>query len=162
MCSPRGRTIACLSALLGCITVSAAALAEDDARWLVQTSVYTTHFRVDPRHNDNQHLLNLEYQRADRSLIGAAAFDNSFGQASQYVYYGRLWRPFESEPLLHIKLTGGLIHGYKDQFRDKIPFNGSGFAPAVIPAIGLSGKTFSGEVVLFGTAGAMLAIGFHM
>lgn len=139
--------------------MSGEVLAEDGARWLVQTSIYTTHFSSDSQHNDNQKLINLEYQRVDRSVVGAAAFDSSFGQPVQYVYYGKLWRPIESQPLLHVKLTGGLIHGYKDKFRDKIPLNGSGVAPAIIPAIGLSGKHFNGEVVLFGTAGLMVAIG---
>ena len=139
--------------------MSGEVLAEDGARWLVQTSIYTVHFSADSQHNDHQKLVNLEYQRADWTVMGAAAFDTSFSQHAQYVYYGKLWRPIESEPLLHLKLTGGLIHGYKDRFRDKIPFNGSGVAPAIIPSIGLSGKNFNGDVVLFGTAGLMVTIG---
>ncbi|MDP1718325.1 MAG: sn-glycerol-3-phosphate transporter [Burkholderiales bacterium] len=133
--------------------------AQDGARWLLQTSIYTTHFSSNPEHNNNQNLINLEYQRPDRSVFGAAFFDSSFSQPSQYVYYGRIWRPLESAPLVHVKLTGGLIHGYKDKYRDKIPLNGSGIAPAIVPMIGLSGKRISGEVVLFGTAGAMVTLG---
>ncbi len=150
-------SIGCCAALLGSFAMPAQA--EDGARWLLQTSVYTKHFTPSPEHNNNQKLVNLEYQRPDKIVLGAAAFDNSFGQPSQYVYLGKLWRPLESAPMLHVKLTGGLIHGYKDKYRDKIPYNGSGIAPAIIPMIGLSGKHISGEVMLFGTAGVMVAVG---
>lgn len=61
--------------------------------------------------------------------------------------------------MLHAKLTGGLLHGYKDQYRDKIPFNSSGVAPAIVPAIGLSGKHLSSEVNFFGFAGLMVTMG---
>lgn len=149
----------CCAALLGLCMMSGQALAEDEARWLLQTSVYTTHFKSDPQHNNNQKLLNLEYQRPDRWVIGAAGFDSSFGQNSQYVYVGKLWRPFESQPLVHLKLTGGLIHGYKGEYQNKIPMNSHGVAPAIIPSIGLSGKHLSAEVIVFGNAGLLVALG---
>lgn len=131
----------------------------EDGRWLLQTSLYTKHFRSDPDHNNDQSLINLEYRRPDQWLFGASAFDNSFNQPSQYVYFGRLFRPVDALPLMHFKLTGGLLHGYKDQYRDKIPFNNPGVAPAVIPAVGISGKHASGEVNFFGFAGVMVTMG---
>lgn len=152
-------SIRCFAVLLGAIAMPGMAFSQDGARWLLQTSIYTAHYNSDPAHNDNQKLINLEYQRPDSVVMGAAAFDNSFGQPSQYVYFGKLWRPLESAPLMHVKLTGGLLHGYKDQYRDKIPFNGSGVAPAIIPMVGLSGKHVSGEFVLLGSAGIMVAVG---
>ncbi len=154
----RFRTINCFLALLGSFAIAGKALAEEGARWLLQTSIYTTHFNNRP-HNNNQKLVNLEYQRADQWVVGGAAFDTSFDQFAQYLYFGRLWRPFETEPLIHVKLTGGLIHGYKGEFRDKIPLNSRGVAPAIIPAVGLSGNHVSGEVVFFGAAGAMVTVG---
>lgn len=36
----------------------------------------------------------------------------------------------------YAKLMAGLIHGYKEPYEDKIPFNGLGIAPAVMPALG--------------------------
>jgi len=159
MCASRVRTIISFLVLLGSFATSEQAPAEEGARWLLQTSIFTTHFSYDSRHNNNQKLLGLEYQRSDRWLAGAAAFDSSFRQPAQYLYFGKLWRPFESAPLVHVKLTGGLLHGYKDEFRDKIPLNGSGVAPVIIPMIGLSGRHVSGEVVLIGVAGAMVTVG---
>lgn len=149
----------CIALMLGILAASGPVRAEDDPRWLLQTSAYTTHFHDNDTHNNHQHLLNLEYQRTDHWLIGGSTFDNSFGQPSQYAYVGRLFRPLDSTPLLHIKLTGGLIHGYKGQYKDKIPLNSQGVAPVIIPAIGLSGKHLSGEVNFFGLAGLMVTMG---
>lgn len=153
------RTISCALALLGSFAIAIDGYAAEDAQWLLQTSLYTKHFHSNPEHNDKQKLLGLEYQRADRWLVGASVFDNSFHQPSQYVYFGKLFRPLESAPLLHVKLTGGLLHGYKNEYRDKIPLNAHGVAPVIIPAIGLSGKHVSGEINFFGTAGVMVTMG---
>lgn len=134
----------------------------DDARWLFQTSAYTRHYHFDPRHNNHQHLLNLERWSAAGSGLGIAFFDNSFGQPSQYVYGGKLWRPLDSAPLVHVKLTAGLISGYKGEYQDKIPYNRNGIAPAVVPSVGLSGRRFTGEVVLLWNAGAMVTVGVYL
>lgn len=149
----------CFTILPGLLPVPGHARAAEEARWLLQTSAYTKHFNSSTEHNNHQNLVNLEYQRADRWLFGASAFDNSFRQPSQYVYFGKLFRPLDTAPLVHVKLTGGLIHGYKGQYRDKIPLNDHGVAPAIIPAIGLSGKHVSGEVNFFGLAGMMVTLG---
>lgn len=129
------------------------------ARWHFQTSLYTKHFNPDPKHTNHQRLIGVERWSENNWLIGGAWFRNSFDQPSQYLYVGKVWRPLDSYPLVHLKLTGGLLHGYKGEFRDKIPFNGSGIAPALLPSIGLSGKRFTADLVIFGTAGAMLAVG---
>lgn len=137
-------------------------LINPDDRYLFQTSLYGRHWSPDPRHTNNFRLLNLEVQRPDQWVYGFAYFRNSFDQPSQYLYFGKQWRPFEAYPLVHVKLTGGVLHGYKGEFRDKIPFNGSGFAPALLPSIGLSGKRFTGDFILFGTAGMMLTVGIYL
>ncbi len=123
-------------------------------RWYFQTTAYTRHFSPSPQHVNHQRMLNFEYWGPDKWIWGASFLRNSFGQPSQYIYTGRLWRPFDSAPLVHVKLTGGVLHGYKGEFRDKISFNHYGYAPALIPSIGLSGKRFATEFVLLG-AGAM-------
>lgn len=155
----RYRIARCVALMLVVFVASGPVQAAEDQRWLLQTSAYTTHFHDNPEHNNHQHLVNLEYQRSDQWVIGASAFDNSFGQPAQYAYVGRLFRPLDSAPLVHFKLTGGLIHGYKGQYKDKIPLNSQGVAPVIIPAIGLSGKHLSGEVNFFGLAGLMVTMG---
>jgi hypothetical protein len=145
--------------MLGVFAASGPARAADTPQWLLQTSLYTIHFQDNPEHNNHQRLASIEYQRADQWLMGGSAFDNSYGQPTQYVYVGKLFRPLDAAPLVHFKLTGGLIHGYKDQYKDKIPLNSRGVAPAIIPAVGLSGRRLSGEVNFFGLAGLMVTMG---
>jgi hypothetical protein len=130
-----------------------------NGRWLVQTSLYTTHFSPNPEHVNQQNLINLEYWRQDRWLVGGALFRNSFGQPSQYIYLGKYWRPFDFSQNIHLKLTGGLLHGYKDQYRDKIPFNQAGVAPVILPSLGYSTKRLNAEMILFGNSGLMLTAG---
>lgn len=151
--------VATLSALTGRASAQAV---EAGGRWLVQTSVHTIHFTPDDRHNNFQKLVDIEYWRPDNWLAGGAWFLNSFGQPSQYLYVGRLWRPSEAWPGAYVKLTGGVLHGYKDEFRDKIPFNKSGYAPAILPSIGFSGRRFAGELLLFGNSGLMVTVGVFL
>ncbi len=133
-------------------------------RFYVQTSLATVHFSPDPDHVNQQDLLNVDYRfdshwGGGQWLAGAAIFKNSFGQPSQYVYGGWLVRPFESAQPLYFKITAGLLHGYKAPYDNKIPFNDSGVAPAILPSVGYCYNRFCSEFVLFGTAGAMLTLG---
>jgi hypothetical protein len=130
-------------------------------RWYFSTSVYTIHFNRQDRNND-QYLLNLEWQSPKRWLIGAAAFQNSFDQPSQYLYGGKLWRPFEKAPGVHIKLTAGLLHGYVDEAEDIVPFNNEGFGRGIFPSIGYSGRRFGTDVVLYGLNGIMITVGVFL
>ena len=118
--------------------------------WQLQTSLFTKHYHDDGTLNNHQNLFELEYQRDDNYLIGAALFNNSYRQFSQYVYVGKLWRPIDNYQYLHIKVTGGLLHGYRDEHKDVIPLNGEGIAPVIVPAIGLSSEHLVGEIALFG------------
>ena len=119
--------------------------------WSVQISLYTHHFDPSPEHVNQQDLLGLEAHFANRWLAGGAAFKNSFGQSSQYVYFGRTWPIWGSEHW-YAKLTGGLLHGYKEPYENKIPFNGLGISPAVVPSLGFRYKLFVTEAHLGGVA----------
>lgn len=128
-------------------------------RFYLQTSVHTWHFNEDPDHVNQQKLLLGEWNVTEQWLVGAAIFDNSFGQPSQYVYGGYRFRPFKGLEPLYFKLTGGLVHGYKGEFQDKIPYNGSGVAPVIIPSIGYCINRYCSELVIFGTAGMLVTFG---
>lgn len=133
-------------------------------RFYFQTSLATVHFNPDDDHDNTQRLIYGEWRLQERwldgqVLVGAAAFDNSFGQPSQFVFGGLMWRPIDSLPAAYVKLAAGVLHGYKDEFQDKIPFNNSGFAPAIIPSVGYCYHRVCGEMVLFGTAGLMWTLG---
>ena len=128
-------------------------------RFFLETSIYTKHFHYDPAHDDHQHLLLLEWNDTEKWLVGASAFENSFGQPSEYVYGGYRFRPFEKLQPLYFKISAGLVHGYTGQYQDKIPLNSSGIAPAIVPSAGYCVKRFCSELVLFGVAGALVTFG---
>lgn len=150
-----------LLALLSLYFTSTVILAEENgAQWQIHTSAYTQHYHYSPQHNDHQHLINIERYDSNNLLIGAAVFDNSFNQASQYVYAGKIFHPINNLPDFHLKVTGGLIHGYKGAYKDKIPMNNLGVAPAILPSIGYSYRQATSEIIFLGVAGAMLTIGY--
>ncbi len=128
-------------------------------RFYLETSVYTRHFHYDPAHNDHQHLILGEWNVTEQWLVGAAVFDNSFGQPSQYVYGGYRFRPFDKLQPLYLKLSAGVVHGYTGEYQDKIPMNNSGFAPVIVPSIGYCINRFCSELVIFGTAGLLVTVG---
>ncbi len=127
-------------------------------QWYIYTSVYTRHFDPDPGHVNNQKMLGGEAQMKNNWVFGLAMFDNSFGQNSQYLYAGYKWDLFSSR-LWYLKLTGGLLHGYKEPYEDKIPLNGLGVAPALLPTLGFQYKYFVAEVNLLGLAAVTVTAG---
>lgn len=138
---------------------------EPTGRWYFQYGVHTIHLNPDPQHVNRNHMLNLEYQSsahrrffgADRALWGGVLVNNSFGQPSQYVYWGQMW---DVNSWLYAKATVGLLHGYKGQFRDKIPFNQLGVAPVIIPSLGLRWGRFSTETVFLGLNAVKFTVGY--
>lgn len=146
-------------------------------RILLQTSLWTKHFNPDPVHNNHQRLINFQWYPEDYSpryltkhypkmdeldwFFGAARFKNSFAQTSHYVYIGGRFdfMPYKAlQP--YATLTGGLIQGYRGEYRDKIPFNRYGVAPAAIPSLGMEYRRVTTEMTLFGTSGVMLTVGY--
>jgi hypothetical protein len=133
-------------------------------RVYLQTSAATIHFNPSDEHVNHQELANLEYRfdsywQTGQWIAGIALFKNSFGQPSQYVYGGWLVRPFATAQPLYFKITAGALQGYKPPYDNKIPFNDSGVAPAILPSVGYCYNRYCSEFVLFGAAGAMLTLG---
>ena len=105
---------------------------------------------------------NLEFNSTANWLLGLSLFNNSFGQFSQYAYFGKKWELPTISEHMHVKLTGGLLQGYTGEFEDKIPFNNNGFAPAIVPSIGFKKGRVALDLIPLGTAGLMLAIGYDI
>ena len=137
-----------------------AAPVASESGWYAQTSVWTTHFDPQPDHNNNQELIGLERHRGDSYLWGGATFRHSFGERAWYGYAGKRFE-FEGTPF-NAKLTGGLLYGYRGEYRDKIPLNRFGVAPAVIPSVGVSYRRVGADVVFLGAAAAMINIGVRL
>ncbi|PXX95038.1 hypothetical protein CR157_19290 [Halomonas sp. LBP4] len=128
---------------------------------LVQTSLYTDHFSSDPEHTNQQKLASVELHNPQRWLVGAAGFKNSFDQDSLYLYVGRefpFWEPAESVTF-RTKLTAGALHGYRGEYRDKIPFNRYEIAPAALPSVGVQWGRVESDLIVFGTAGLLVTAG---
>ena len=130
-------------------------------RWYIFTSVYTKHFEPDPDHVNHQKLLGIEAQMKNNWAFGFASFDNSFGQRSEYLYAGYIW-PFFGSQHWYLKVTGGLLYGYKEPYEDKIPLNGLGVAPAILPTLGFRHKFFVAEVSLAGIAAVHVTEGISI
>lgn len=128
-------------------------------RFYLETSVYTHHWHYDPAHVDHQELILGEWNITEQWLVGASYFKNSFGQPTEYVYGGYRFRPIEKAQPFYIKVSAGLVYGYKDPYKNKIPFNNSGIAPVIIPSVGYCINRFCGEAVIVGGASIILTLG---
>jgi hypothetical protein len=138
------------------------ALAEDDTQkdqgfWYAQTSVYTRHYSPDPEHNNHQDLIGIERNQASGWVFGGATFRNSFRQRSNYAYAGK--RYDSSEYPVYLKVTGGLLQGYRGDYKDKIPLNRYGIAPVIIPSVGTHYGPLAAELVFLGANAAMVTTG---
>jgi len=102
--------------------------------WELTISPYTYHF------SNEDHtwvfLAGLERQYASNWLWGGALFRNSFGQPSGTAYVGYQWNRVFDVPQLYVKLVGGIMYGYVDEYEDKVPFNHNGWSPIILPGVG--------------------------
>jgi hypothetical protein len=155
-------TVAAALALPSLAPVAAQAqLLADGDQLRLTYGPWAYHFSESDEHVRFNHLLGVEllttrwtFWKADRATVGFAAFDNSFGQFSQYVWYGLEWdlTRFAGGDV-YANVTAGLLHGYKEPYEDKIPFNSAGVAPVIIPSIGIRWGRFSLLATVLGTNG---------
>ena len=129
---------------------------------MIQAAPNTFHFHPSDEHVEYSWLVGVEWQRASRWLAGYSYFNNSFGQKCHYLYGGKLWQLGESDSNWYVKLTGGLILGYKDPYEDKIPVNSNGVGLGVIPGLGYKFNRFNVQLNLLGTAGLMVTVGYDL
>ena len=137
-------------------------LAEDGGaqpakKWDLTLSPYTYHWHYSAEHRPVK-LVAMDSHVAGGRFCGLAVFTNSFGQTSTYVYVGKQWDGLLGNPKLFTKVSAGLLWGYRGEYKDKIPFNQTGIAPAIIPSLGY---TFtpkdSAQAYLLGNAGLLFA-----
>lgn len=129
---------------------------------MVQAAPGVIHFDPDPDHAKHSWMMGVEWQRPSRWLAGYTYFNNSFDQRSHYIYGGKLWSLRESGQGWYLKLTGGVILGYKEPYEDKIPYNHNGIAPGIVPGLGYKLDRTSVQVNLLGTAALMITFGFDL
>jgi hypothetical protein len=132
---------------------------EDKGFWYAQASVYTKHYSADSDHNNNQELFGLERNEASGWVFGAVTFRNSFSQRSYYAYAGKRYE--SANYPVYIKLTGGLLEGYRGKYQDRLPLNRFGVAPVIIPSLGAHYGPVAAELVLLGANAAMITTGIR-
>ncbi len=119
------------------------------------------HFSQSENHQGPPVLFSAEIQKPSKLYYGLSLFNNSFGQFSQYLFVGKEFRLDQYVSGMRSKISVGLIHGYKDEYQNKIPFNDLGIAPAIIPGIGYQKKKWGFDVYLMGAAGLLFDVGYE-
>ena len=128
-------------------------------QWDVLISPYTHHWNDNPEHK-RVNLVAFDRYVSKQRFCGVALFTNAFGQPSAYAHVGQRWDSVLGHPQWFAKVSAGLIYGYKGAYKDKIPFNNYGLAPAIIPAMGYQiNARDSVQIMLLGDAGFVLAWG---
>ena len=100
-----------------------------------------------------------EYHVSDQWLGRCRGIRQCVRQSPQAGFGGWRYRPLPDVQPLYLKILGGVVHGYRGQYRDNIPLNHSGFAPVVIPSVGYCISRVCSEVVVGGGAGMLLTFG---
>jgi len=162
----RAALILAAGAALSASAPSAAQMFAPGDEIMVAYSPKVIHFSPSDEHVDWNHFVGIELQTkrtaiggAERATFGAAVFNTSFGQLSQYLYWGQIYDLKRmGGGKLYAKVTAGLLFGYKEPYEDKIPFNNNGIAPVIIPGLGYRKDRLSGEVALLGSAGLLIAV----
>lgn len=148
------------AALLVGFLVSSAGLAEEkDGRWLYAQIGAYEHYSDDEDFRGTPVMLSFEVHNTSNRFYGLSLFDNSFGQFSQFVYYG--WEfPL---PRLHqyarAKLALGIVHGYRDEFEDELALSFGRFAPGLVPAIGFKKNGLGVDLLVLSNAALMISVG---
>ena len=73
-----------------------------------------------------------------------------------------MWNPIDRNPGWYVKLTGGLLYGYKEPYENKVPYNHNGYAPGLVPALGYKWDRWSTQVSLLGNAALMISVGYDL
>ncbi|HKJ96010.1 MAG TPA: sn-glycerol-3-phosphate transporter [Gammaproteobacteria bacterium] len=136
-------------------------LAGDHHTLYVQVASYV-HYHSSPEHKGPPILGAAElHWPDDNQFMGAALFNNSFGQFSQFVYYGWQFPLDWIHTGLHLKVPVGFIHGYRGDHQGDIPLNRFGVAPAILPGIGYKQGRWGADVVMLGTAALLFSVGYE-
>lgn len=151
--------------LLACLIIAGNHSIQAEEKWYEYERLYLQagtfiHFSSSDDHDGSSLLVGLEAVKSNDWLYGLALFDNSFGQFSQYAYVGKNWDFSGKMENFHAKLTAGIIHGYKEPWDDKIPFNSSsGWAPGLVPSFGYKKGRLGADVMLLGNSGLLFTVG---
>lgn len=133
-----------------------------EGHWRLAGSPYSHHWRFSDDHR-RVWAIGLERQRPDNWLAGASYFSNSFGQESAYVYVGKRWPGLWGRPELFAQASGGVLYGYRGNFKDKVPLNYNGFSPGALVSLGWQyNRQLAFAAHVLGDAGVMFQVSYDI
>jgi hypothetical protein len=157
------RLLLILSVIAGATAISATPADASGGTLTLKFGPAVYHYRSDPDHHNSPWLLGADWEQDTLWSMGGVMFRNSFDQRSQYFYVGKRWFPLTDANSIYVKVTGGVMFGYREPYDDKIPFNHrNGIAPAILPAVGYQMDRSRVQLVPLGTAGLLLTYGVHL
>jgi hypothetical protein len=146
--------------LLACLSTAQAGVFGDGDRVMLEFGPYVAHRVDNTGHNQWPNLVGVEWESGSHWLVGAAAFKNSYYQRAAYAYAGRRWFLDRVNPDLYVKLSAGVVYGYKDPYEDRLPVNNNGYGLGIVPALGYQFGRANAQVVFLGTAAVAFTFGY--
>jgi hypothetical protein len=129
--------------------------------WYVQAGSYF-HYTNDEDYSGARWFMGVEHLNEHGRITGLSVFNNSFGQFSQYLYVGKTFHPFEKAPNFRVKLTGGIVHGYKGEHKETSPIHwGDSWALGVVPAVGYQRGHLGIDVAVLSASGMLFLVGYE-
>ena len=61
---------------------------------------------------------------------------------------------------LYVKVTAGLMYGYKEPYEGRVPLNQNGYGLAIVPAVGYQFGRANAQFVFLGTAAVAVTFGY--
>jgi hypothetical protein len=158
-----------LWALMGTSGLAAAAAVdgpkdapENDAYWRLTFSPLAVHYHYEPTHRYVWGV-GVERQRADDWLAGLAYFRNSFGQPSGFAYVGKRYPGLFGNEQVFGQLSGGILYGYRGEYKNEVPYNHHGFSPGAMASLGWQFDRNRAVTVHFlGTAAFMVQLSYDL
>ena len=117
------------------------------------------HYHSNDDFSGNKLFASLEAIKSNDWFYGLALFNNSYDQFSQYLYGGKIIDFHGRLDGFHAKISAGMLHGYKGDYKDRVPLNDLGVSPAVIPGIGYKEGRLGADAYLLGFSGVMFTVG---
>lgn len=105
----------------------------------------------------------VQVNKASGWLYGLGLFNNSYGQFTQYLYFGRRIDVYRfGDYTAHGTLTGGLGHGYRGEHEDSLPVRIGDIGLVILPAVGVHWDRWSTDLVILYGEGLMFNVGFEL
>jgi hypothetical protein len=151
---------AALLSLLSCMSMSHADVFGEGDRVMAGVGPYVYHRIDNSDHNQWPRLIGVEYETGSHWLGGAAAFKNSYYQDAAFLYAGKRWFIPSVDENLYVKLTAGLVYGYRKPYEDKLPVNHDGFGIGIVPALGYQFGRANVQIQFLGTDAMAITFGY--